>query len=413
MHGKTNSIPWAQLFAFACANTALYGLPYMKSQFYDFLMEVLKLNHTQLSTLFSLFGMGCMATYLIGGFLSDRFPVKKIMLSALIISGCLHFYVITVPSYDVLCFIFFAFSITAVLMFYPASMKALSRIGGNSNQGKTFGYYIALIDILGIVIVGFGLLIFHFSNDVVITFRFVIATYGGLHFIAALMLATLYNDPIISTRGETIDWKQVKNVAVSSSVWMVIIAFFCNYLILSALTYVTPLLTDVYQANEEAVLLFSLIRVNLIAIAASVIGGKAVDRVHSAIKFIKMSFIVSIVALILVLMSFHTRLSILFLMIVILGLSAPIMAAKSVNMVMISEIKLPPAYGGTAIGLISFLGFSPDAFFYTLAGSLIDNYGKFGYEIVFLLCLLASFAGCWACHKLIKHNSMASTTEEY
>lgn len=117
MKQRKNTI--AMVCTLACANTALYGLPYMKNQFYNILLEVLNLTHTQLSTLFSIYGSICMAAYLLGGLLTDMFSVKKIMISALVLSGALHLYVVSVPGYPGLCIVFGLLAVTQCLCFIP------------------------------------------------------------------------------------------------------------------------------------------------------------------------------------------------------------------------------------------------------------------------------------------------------
>ena len=105
----------------------------MKSQFYDIMLTALHLNHTQLSTLFSINGIVCMAAYICGGIITDFFSVKKLMIGALLVSGGLHLFVVTIPDYPVLCEIIALLAITSVLIFYPASMKTLTYLEG---EGK-------------------------------------------------------------------------------------------------------------------------------------------------------------------------------------------------------------------------------------------------------------------------------------
>jgi sugar phosphate permease len=51
--------------------------------------------------------------------------------------------------------------------------------------------------------------------------------------------------------------------------------------------------------------------------------------------------------------------------------------------------KIPPLIAGTAIGVISFIGFLPDLFIYNLAGSFLDKDPIGGYKTIFYM-----IAGC-------------------
>ena len=75
-------------------------------------------------------------------------------------------------------------AVTSVLMFYPASMKTLTYLGGKSKKGEVFGTYIAIIDILGMVIVGSGLLILMLTKENGLVYKTILILYGLLHFIS-------------------------------------------------------------------------------------------------------------------------------------------------------------------------------------------------------------------------------------
>ena len=387
---------YALIWTLACANTALYGLPFMKSQFYDVMMSVLHLNHMQLSMLFSINGAICLFAYAFGGIITDYFSTKKIMILALVVSGALHFYVITVPSYIILCFIYAAFAATSVLVFYPASMKALSLLGENKENGKIFGSYIAAIDIIGLAVVGVGLATMMLSNSNVLVFRVIVGLYAILHFTAAYFLYKLYDNEDIKSKSERIVFKEIVKIIKDPKLWGVTVMIFCNYLMLAATTYIIPFLSDVYEMNETAILVISIFRVNIIAIILAPMAGRIVDKIHSATKLMLWTFAISIGLSILMMASITFKISSIALICIILLISAAIVSAKSLNLVTLSEINIPRSYMGTAIGLVSFIGYSPDAFFYTVAGWAIDKYQTGGYRLIFFSMLFCAILGTMA-----------------
>ncbi len=56
---------------------AMYGLPYMKSVFYEPMRTALDLNHTQLGNLLSIYGFVALLGYFPGGWLADKFSAFK------------------------------------------------------------------------------------------------------------------------------------------------------------------------------------------------------------------------------------------------------------------------------------------------------------------------------------------------
>ena len=57
----------------------------------------------------------------------------------------------------------------------------------------------------------------------------------------------------------------------------------------------------------------------------------------------------------------------------------------------------PIKFTGTAVGIISVVGYTPDIFATPIIGYLLDNYpGSLGHQYVFTMLLLFSLLGLWA-----------------
>ena len=122
----------------------IYGFPYMKGTFYNVIKAALKLSDIQLSRIWGAFGTVGMLSYVMGGYFTDRFSPKKILIAALVVSSILHLYVSFVPSYLVVLLISGLMGLSAVFAFFPASSNVLSSLGSNHNAGSVFGVYYAL-----------------------------------------------------------------------------------------------------------------------------------------------------------------------------------------------------------------------------------------------------------------------------
>ena len=72
-----------------------------------------------------------------------------------------------------------------------------------------------------------------------------------------------------------------------------------------------------------------------------------------------------------------------FSLLVNVGLtSAAVYGLRGVYFALLEEGRIPPAVTGTAVGIVSVLGYSPDVFFGPLAGWVIDTHpGLDGYQI--------------------------------
>lgn len=386
----------------ACANTAVYGLPYMKGQFYDIMLDALYLNHTQLSALFSIFGFVSLAAYLLGGLLADMASLKKIMITALAVSGFLHIYAVTIPGYYSLCVIYALLAFTSVMAFYPASMKILSGLKLDHGNGMVFGIYVALINVVGILVVLAGAGVLRWVNDSRFVFRIVSGLYGIMHFVVALLIALLFKEGEIqdAQREERLNIEMLKCVLKDLRVWGIVGVVFFNYMLQSILTYVIPYFSQVYQIGEEIILVISILRVNVITILISPLSGKIADKYGSAVRVIEHTFIMAAVFGIVLLGSLFFPVSAGTAVAVVLMITAAATAGKSISMVTISEMKIPGELRGTVIGVVAFLGYSPDAFFYSVAGGLLDQYQLLGYRVIFCIFLLCAVMGSVICRCL-------------
>lgn len=71
-----------------------------------------------------------------------------------------------------------------------------------------------------------------------------------------------------------------------------------------------------------------------------------------------------------------------------------LLAVKALYFAPIDEISIPKKLAGTASGIISVVGYSPEIFGYTAAGSILDNNpGVAGYNILFILTGCLSIMG--------------------
>lgn len=371
------------IIALACANTALYGLPYLKGQFYDIEISALSLTNAQMGRLFSIYGVVSVAAYLIGGIIADRLPGKKILLAALITSGGLHLYVITQPSYMCMCFIFAAMAVTSILMFYPTSMKTLTYLGKDHKGGSVFGDYMAIVSIFSIIIAVLGWVSFKITASSKIVFNILLLIYGLLHFVAAYLIAKFYSEDQGDCTGNKFQLRGTKTVLSDKNVWRVIILVFTNYMMGCALTYVIPYLSDIYEMGTSDVLIISIVRVNIIAAIVSPMAGRIVDHIGLSVRLVRDAFIVAAAMISVILLSCCINVPLVVSISMIMLATAAITAAKNFNFLMLTEIDIPQKYMGTAIGFVSLFGYSPDAFFYTIAGSAVDMFNIQGYLIVF------------------------------
>jgi MFS family permease len=65
----------------------IYGLPFLRQQFYLPLLQALRVNNTQLGVMSGVYGFAAMLSYFPGGWLADRISAKKLLTFSFIATG--------------------------------------------------------------------------------------------------------------------------------------------------------------------------------------------------------------------------------------------------------------------------------------------------------------------------------------
>lgn len=412
MEKKSNIKRFSIIFILAFGMTAMYSLPYMKSAFYDPMQQALSLSHTQIGNLLSTYGMVAMVSYFVGGWFADKFSVKKLITLSLVISGLLGFYFATFPSYSMLVVIFVLWGFTTIMTFFPASVKVIRMLGDESEQGRLFGFYEGLSGIAGTLISFIGLYFFGKFATITIGFKYVVWLYSISSIVCGIILYFLIED--VKETEKTDGGMSISSflkVITMPKAWLIGLTIFSVYLVFSSLTYLSPYLSEVYVMPLTVVSALSIIRTYVIKMGASPITGIVTDKVGSSIKVLFVGFLLMAVstAAFLVIPKSSSFMWIAVINMVIL--SVILFGARGIYFATVSESNIPIETTGAIVGFASFLGFSPDAFYYTIAGNWLDKYGQTGYTYIFILSVVCAFVGIFSTYTLIKMNKKDSTKE--
>lgn len=392
-----------------------YGFPYMKGTFYNILKGVLELSDLELARIWGVFGLVGMFSYIFGGYLTDRISPRKILIAALCASGILHVWVSFVPSYLLILMISALMGLAAVFAFFPASSKVLSFLGGEQYSGRVFGIYYALEGLGGLIVNFAGTRVFMLTESAAITFAFVVRFFAVLNFAGAVGICVfLPKEGTEAVQGNQISLEQLKQgLFRRKEVWLIALITMCNFWLYCTLTYITPYLTDLFGMKEQDALLCGVIRVNALALLAGILFGRMADWKNSALCVIGkvMPMQAVILGLILLNQLLHGSLEAAVVLTMVFSLLAT--GVKVISIVMISECHFPMVMTGTVIGIVSFVGYSPDAFTYPVVGKILSLYGETGYLMMFGISLtsaLVAAVGCIVLKRIRRNHHGAGST---
>lgn len=384
----------------------IFILPFVLARiFRPTFLDVFQVNNLELGTCFSIYGIVAFFSYLFGGPLADRFKPRILIAIALFLTAIGGVYMATYPSYFMLQVLFGYWGFTTIFLFWAAMIKATRIWGGSNNQGKAFGF---LDGGRGLVAAGMGsvgVIIFSFFIGVDLdavslqerkeAFKYVIlfasAMVACVGFLVLLFLK-LKSPAVTENENLKVTWSDFITVLKIPTVWWLMIIILCAYV-----AYKT---TDVFSLYAKEVMLFDEVEAakigTLLLYLRPVVGvgiGLLVDRSRSSI-FMIVSFLLMLLSALLFSFGVITSGEVVVFFISIIALAVVTYALRTLYFSALKEGFIPLALTGTAVGLVSIIGYTPDIFASPLMGYLLDNSpGIKGFQQVFLMLSFFAILG--------------------
>ena len=391
----------------------IFLLPYVLARvFRPTFLEVFNLTNLELGSLFSIYGTVAILSYLYGGVISDKFQPKKLIAISLFFTAFGGTVLSTYPSYLMLQILWGYWGFTTVFLFWGAMIKATRVWGGSKNQGEAFGLLdggrglvAASMGTLGVVIFSMFL-----TNDIELAslverknaFKYVILFSSFIVFLTGILIIVFMESSIESAVNKSASLiPNIKSVLKIQSVWLIM------FIIIAA--YVGYKVTDIYSLyasdvmnfdNLEAANIGSL-QLYLRPIVCLLIALFADKK--SYIHLIIIGFIIMLVgALVFSLGIVQVNMNYVFFFSLIV-VATGTYAIRALYFSLMQEGRIPIVLTGTAVGVISVVGYTPDIFASPVIGYLLDTYpGIIGYQYVFSMLVVFSIVGLWASMKFSK-----------
>ena len=397
------------------AAESIYILPYVLARvFRPTFLDVFNLTNFELGGLFSIYGVVAFFSYLYGGVLADRYSPRKLLSISLIFTSLGGLIMMTYPSYLIMQLLFAYWGFTTVFIFWAPMLKATRAIGGVKMQGKTFsfldggrGVVASSIGLIGVLI--FSILITEDVSSLTLSekqevFKYVIGASSLIVFIIGIVVYT-YLKIELKDDEKIGNIKSLLELAKLKSVWLI------SFIILCA--YMGYKITDVYSLYASEVMKFD--EINAARVGALQQYLRPIVCVSVAfftdkngnINNILIGFLVMMLGSILFASGLiKVSMNILFIISLII-VATGTYAIRGLYFSILKDGKIPYILSGTAIGLISIVGYSPDIFATPLYGYLLDNFpGIRGHQYVYLILFISSIVGIYVSLKFKKLNNL-------
>jgi sugar phosphate permease len=406
---------WLVIFCLVFAGEMIFSLPFHVPRFFrPTLLDVFNMSNAQFGDALALYGVMAMLSYFPGGVIADRFSARKLMTISLIATAIGGIFFSMIPGQAGLSVICAFWGITTIFLFWAPMIKVTREWGGKLAQGRAFGLLDGGRGLVAAGAASLAVLILaswitgdpENSSLLVRTkaIRSVIYYYSAVTLGAAILVWFFVPD---TQENNTISQKSslqgIKYVLQSRSVWLQAIIVICAYCGYKGLDFYTLYAVKVLEFNEVSAAQF-MSNASYLRPVAAIGAGFLADRFTTK-KVITITFLLGLGSYIILA---WVRPEIRFLNIIYANLVLTFMAVyalRGIYFALLEETNIKGIYTGTAVGLVSVIGYTPDIFFYSTGGRIIDAApGLTGFHHFYMFLGGFAIAGLLATLILVKRS---------
>jgi sugar phosphate permease len=390
------------------AGEAVYALPFHVARFFrPTVLEAFGLSNTELGAAQAAYGIAAMLAYFPGGPLADRFSAGKLLALSLWTTAAGGMYMATLPGYRGAVLVWGFYGITTILLFWAALIRATRDWGGTDEQGRAYGLLDGGRGLLAAVWASVATLAFGwlFPEGIDMAsleekrqaLRLIIHGYTLVTFAAGLFVWFALADEHPSDQRDLEDWrpasedlwKHIARVLRLPAVWIIAVIVVCAYVAYKGFDNYSLYAVEGFGMSEvEAARVASIGA--WMRPAAALGAGMLGDRFLVSRMTVACFALLLTSQLLFAVLAPGPGMGWALLLNVLAGSSA-MFGLRALYFALFEEAEIPASVTGTAVGLVSVLGYTPDIFVSYTGGVLLDRSpGLTGHQHYFWF--LAAFA---------------------
>lgn len=408
------------MFALIVAGEAIFGLPFHVARFFrKTVLDVFGLTNTELGSAQAVYGVTAMLAYFPGGPLADRFSARRLLCISLVLTTAGGLYMATFPSLRGSMVVWGFFGFSTILFFWAALIRATRDWGGKDEQGRAFGLLDGGRGLLAAVLASLGVAVFAFvfpeGKDATLAqkedaLRMVIYGYAAATMAAAVLVwfcvpdgdaaSKIPEDRAPGSANPTdaaahlseSSATHVKRVLAMPLVWMQALIILCAYVGFKGFDNFSLFAVEAYGMSEDDAAQYVSYTAWLRPVAA-VGAGLLADRIRST-RVLLIFFGILLASDLYFAFATPDSSATALMLANMMVASAAIFALRGVYFALFKEATVPPSVTGTAVGVVSVIGYTPDIFVSLLGGILLDRSpGVAGHQHFFLMMAAFTLVG--------------------
>lgn len=387
------------------AGEAVYLLPFAVARFFrPAVLESFGLSNSELGAAMAVYGVVAMLAYFPGGPLADRFSARKLLAVSLWTTAAGGMVMATLPGYRTSVWLWGFFGVTTILLFWAALIRATRDWGGTDEQGRAFGLLDAGRGVLAAVMASLGAAVFAWSFPdgyqaatfadrrhalVLIIHGYTLVTFAAGIFVWFVIPET--------PAGESRRWdphreslaRHVGQALRLPAVWLTSGIVLCAYVAYKGFDNYGLYAVQGFGLDEVEAARLSAIGAwvrPLAALGFGLLGDRLLVSRMTVVCFV----LLVVSQAVFTFLTPVPGLAWVLWINVLIG-SAAIFGLRALYYALFEEAGVPATLTGTAVGIVSVAGYSPDVFINYFGGVLLDaSPGLEGHQHFF--ALQATFA---------------------
>jgi nitrate/nitrite transporter NarK len=385
----------AILTALVAAGEGIFILPFTIPRiFRPAFLDVFGLTNLQLGTAFSLYGAVAMLAYFSGGPLADCYPARRLMTAALVATALGGIVLAAVPPAGTLTLLYGFWGLSTILLFWGALIRATREWGGAASQGRAFGLLEGGRGLVAALLASLAVSIFAAllptgtaaaPGERAAALVLVIWIFSGIMLGIAVLVWFLV--PETGPGGDSGSEQKFTlegacRVVRMPALWLQATIVTCAYVGYKSLDDFSLFARDAFGYGDVAAGSISALSFWVRPFAA-VGAGLLADRINAS-RVTAVSFAIVMAG------SLAAAFGLLqpgyrWMLVATIGAtSAGVSALRGVYFALFEEALVPLAFTGSAAGIVSVIGYTPDVFIGPLMGFLLDRSpGPLGHQHFF------------------------------
>lgn len=393
--------------ALIIAGESVFLLPFVLARvFRPTLLEVFHLTNLELGAAYAVYGVIALGAYFLGGLLADRFPPRRMLIAALTSTAAGGAVIAAIPSPSTLAILYGYWGVTTIALFWAPLIRATREWGLDSSQSRAFGLLEGGRGALAAVMASIMVLLFAAwlpkdgeaaslaqRTD---SLRLIILTLSAVTCAAALLIWLALPERNASSSSD-MSISGAARVFAMPSVWLQAAIILCAYVGFKAIDDFSLYASQVIGLNEVDSARAGVTSLWIRPFAA-IGAGYLAERTGAPIITVVAFALLAAGSFILASGDLGAGMIWAFLLTIMLS-GVGIFALRGLYFAIMQDAKIPIEHTGSAVGMISVIGFAPDIFMGPLMGYLLDAWpGAAGHARVFwvvgLFAIFGLIASC-------------------